>query len=295
MSDSTSPAAVAVLGLGAMGSALAGALLDAGHRVTVWNRTPARAEPLAARGAAVAPTAEQALAAAPLAIVCLLDYASVREALDPAAGALAGRVLANLTNGTPEQARAMADWAARHGAAYLDGGIMATPSMIGGHASSVLYSGAPEAFEAHRAAFETFGEAVFLGPDPGAAPLNDLALLTGMYGMLGGFLHATALVGADGPSASEFTAERLIPWLSGMMQDLPEIARQIDTGDTPPAESNLAMQAAGYVNLIRASQAQGVRTDLIAPMGELLREAVARGRGDGDLAALHDLLTAPTG
>jgi 3-hydroxyisobutyrate dehydrogenase-like beta-hydroxyacid dehydrogenase len=46
---------VSVIGMGAMGSALARALLHNGHRVTVWNRTSAKAEPLARDGADLAP------------------------------------------------------------------------------------------------------------------------------------------------------------------------------------------------------------------------------------------------
>lgn len=51
---SSDPTPTTVLGLGEMGSALAAALIDAGHSTTVWNRSPAKARPLAARGATVA-------------------------------------------------------------------------------------------------------------------------------------------------------------------------------------------------------------------------------------------------
>ena len=47
-------AKIAFLGLGQMGAPMAGRLLRAGHELTVWNRTPDRAEPLAAEGAGVA-------------------------------------------------------------------------------------------------------------------------------------------------------------------------------------------------------------------------------------------------
>jgi 3-hydroxyisobutyrate dehydrogenase-like beta-hydroxyacid dehydrogenase len=47
---------VTVIGLGAMGRALAGAFVDRGHPTTVWNRTPGKGEELARRGADVAPT-----------------------------------------------------------------------------------------------------------------------------------------------------------------------------------------------------------------------------------------------
>lgn len=54
-----------LLGLGAMGTALARAWLAAGHPLTVWNRSPERARPLAAEGASVAGTVAEAVAAKP--------------------------------------------------------------------------------------------------------------------------------------------------------------------------------------------------------------------------------------
>jgi 3-hydroxyisobutyrate dehydrogenase-like beta-hydroxyacid dehydrogenase len=68
---------VTVLGLGSMGQALARAFSAAGHPVTVWNRTPGKAEPLMAEGATLAPDAAGAVAASPLTIVCLLDASTV--------------------------------------------------------------------------------------------------------------------------------------------------------------------------------------------------------------------------
>ena len=62
---------ITVVGLGAMGSALARAQLRAGHKVTVWNRDPHKAEPLAAEGAIAAASCAEAIAASPVVIVCL--------------------------------------------------------------------------------------------------------------------------------------------------------------------------------------------------------------------------------
>ena len=90
-----------LLGLGAMGSALARTWLAAGHPLTVWNRSPARAAALAAEGARVADSATQAVAANSLVITCLLDNDSVGEALDGAD--LARKDLVNLTTSTPAQ------------------------------------------------------------------------------------------------------------------------------------------------------------------------------------------------
>ncbi|MCJ7780453.1 MAG: NAD(P)-binding domain-containing protein, partial [Acidimicrobiia bacterium] len=73
---------VTVIGLGAMGSALAATLIEKGHAVTVWNRTAAKAAPLVSAGAVQAATPRDAVAASPVTIVCVGGYADTREVLD---------------------------------------------------------------------------------------------------------------------------------------------------------------------------------------------------------------------
>ena len=64
-------AKIAFLGLGQMGAPMATRLLQAGHELTVWNRTPDRAKPLAAEGATVAGSPAEAGAGAAFAITML--------------------------------------------------------------------------------------------------------------------------------------------------------------------------------------------------------------------------------
>ncbi|WP_327637863.1 NAD(P)-binding domain-containing protein [Kribbella sp. NBC_00482] len=281
---------VTVLGLGAMGTALARAFLAAGHPTTVWNRTPGRAPELDAVRAA---TAGEAIAAGPLVVVCLLVDDTVRSTLDGID--LTGKTIVNLTNSTPDQARATAERVTTAGAQYVDGGIMAVPAMIGGPAAFIFYSGVPEAFEQHRAALSVLARPEYVGADPGLAALHDVALLSAMYGMFGGAQHALALIGTEDIRAEPFTEHFLLPWLTAMLGSLPRIAKDLDNGPTDTAGSNLAMQSAAYDNLTDTSTAQGVDPMLVAPMGELLRRAVAAGHGDADVAALVDLLRTPAG
>lgn len=110
--DKPVPTPVTVLGLGAMGSALAAAFVKAGHPTTVWNRTPGKDAELIAAGARGADSVETAVAAGDLVVACLFDHASVHETLDPVTGKLAGRDLVNLTSTEPAGSRELADWAA---------------------------------------------------------------------------------------------------------------------------------------------------------------------------------------
>ncbi|MEU3166866.1 NAD(P)-binding domain-containing protein [Streptosporangium sp. NPDC006930] len=282
---------VTVIGLGAMGKALAGAFLDNGHPTTVWNRTAGKGGELAERGATEAATAAEAIAASPLVVVCVLDDAAVRDILSaPAASeALAGRTLVNLTNGTPRQARELARWVSAQGADYLDGGIMAVPPMIGRPGSLVLCSGSPRAFAAHERTLSATGTVSYLGEDAGRAALYDIALLSAMYGMFGGFLQAVALAGSEKVPATEFTP-MVVSWLNAMIAGLPNMAKAYDTNDHSATVSNLEMQATGFVNLLETGRDQGIGTELLEPMGALLHRGVAAGRGGDGLSALIDLL-----
>jgi 3-hydroxyisobutyrate dehydrogenase-like beta-hydroxyacid dehydrogenase len=129
---------VSFLGLGEMGSALARASISAGHPTTVWNRSADKATALVEAGARAASDAGDAIEAGDLVVVCLFDHQSVHDVLDPLADRLAGRRLLNLTTTSPDGAQELASWAERIGVDYLDGGIMATPEMIGTPQSRVL-------------------------------------------------------------------------------------------------------------------------------------------------------------
>jgi hypothetical protein len=263
---------VTVLGLGAMGSALAAALLKAGHPTTVWNRSPEKADALVADGAVRAASVTDAIEASPVVIACLLDYPVLEELIVPAAGALTGRHLINLTNGTPDQARALAARLEPRGIGYVDGGIMAIPSLIGGPEAFILYSGSRDAFDRARPALDRLGGAHYLGEDAGLASLYDLALLSAMYGMASGVRHAMTMVGEE--RAADFGPSYLVPWLQAMAAPIGQGAAADDEG------SPLGMQAAGLANIVAASHGQGVPAALLSHMLTSMQDIVNAGYDD---------------
>ncbi|MBV2365657.1 NAD(P)-dependent oxidoreductase [Streptomonospora nanhaiensis] len=282
---------VSVLGLGEMGRALAGALLEAGYATTVWNRSPGKADDLVARGARPAETAGDAVRAGRLVVVCLLDHASVHEVLDPVAGDLAGRAVVNVTTVTPDQARELAAWAAAAGADYLDGGVMAVPSMIGTPGSSVLYSGSAEIFEDYRPLLEAWGAATYHGEDAGLASLYDLALLAGMYVMFAGFMHGAAMTAPAGLKAREFAA-MAAPWLAAMTAGFAGFAEIIDGGDyTVPGQQSLLFSDLG--DMLDASAAQGISTEAVAMVQTLIRRQIDAGHGEEGFARIYESIRNP--
>ncbi|GAA1078273.1 NAD(P)-dependent oxidoreductase [Nocardiopsis metallicus] len=291
--QSTKPRVV-LLGLGAMGSALARTWLAAGHPVTVWNRTASRAEPLRALGADVAVTAAEAVASGELVVTCLFDDASVGEAL--AGTDLDGRDLVELTTGTPDQADARAEWARQRGARFLSGGIMAIPPMVGVPEAGgyVFYSGTREVLTEHEATLAVPLGTRWAGARPGAAALYDIALLSAMNGLFAGVTHAFALVRDEEMPLKEFSG-LLVSWLNAMASTAGSMAEQIESGDyTRDVVANLPMLVSGNRTLEAAAREQGVDYRLLSPYSELLEERLAQGFDEeGGTGALELLVKRP--
>ncbi len=282
---------VTFLGTGAMGTALADAALKAGQRITVWNRSAIKTRQLEAHGATVADTITDAVAAADLTVVCLFDHASVHDVLDPIAAHLRGRHVINLTTTSPRAARELAQWADAAGIGYLDGGIMATPKMIGTPSSTVFYSGSRQIFDAHRGLLEVWGAADYFGPDAGMASLYDLALLAGMYAMFVGFFQGAAMVAGAGVTATQF-AQSAVPWLQALAPSLAEYAAVIDGGDfSVPGQQSLVFS--DLADIIDAGRSQGIGTDLIDTVQRLIQRQIDAGFGDHGFARVIESIKSP--
>jgi 3-hydroxyisobutyrate dehydrogenase-like beta-hydroxyacid dehydrogenase len=286
----TAITSVTVIGLGAMGQALAGALLDAGHPTTVWNRSQGKGDELVARGAVRAATAEEALRASELTIVCVVDYDASHAILAPLADALAGRVLVNLSSDTPERTREAAAWAESHGISYLDGAVMVPTPLIGSPDALLFYSGAQGAFERYESTLKSLGgKAAFVGTDPGLAALYDLSLLDFFYGSISGLVHAYALATADGVKAAD-----IAPYLNTIVQILPPIAEytaaNIDAGSYPGAQANLGMMAAGVEHILHAARTRGLDVSQLEAVKSVADRAIAKGHGSDGWASTHEAL-----
>ncbi|WP_171168765.1 NAD(P)-dependent oxidoreductase [Streptomyces sp. I05A-00742] len=287
--DLSHPTSVTVLGMGPMGRALAGALLAAGHSVTVWNRTPGRAAEAVERGAVLAETVQDAVAASSLTIVCVIDYDAVDAIVRPAADALRGRTMVNLTADSPDRARATAAWAAEHGVDYLDGSILTPTVTIGTDDAVVIYSGPEEAFAAHRATLAAFGGATdHLGTDPGRAAAHDVAVLDLCWTAVSGYLHALALARTEGIKAKE-----LLPYVEGIIKLLsviaPIFAEQVDEDRHPGDQSDIVSVAAGMEHIVHAAEARGLDTSVIGSALAVARRAIDAGLGGDGISRLVDV------
>ncbi|MFE0649330.1 NAD(P)-dependent oxidoreductase [Streptomyces sp. NPDC059534] len=289
MSPSLSPSesssvrrlSVTVLGLGPMGRALAGAFLDAGVRTTVWNRTPGREGDLAERGAVLAGSAEEAVAASALTVVCLVNYDATDAVLrQPAVtAALKGRTVVNLSADTPVRSRDTGRWADEHGIGYVDGAIMTPTPSIGTPAGVFLYSGPEPLYREHAPVLDALGGVhTHLGEDIGRAAAYDVALLDIFWTSMTGYVHALALARAEGISARE-----LAPFARGIGAILPplfeEWADDVDGGGYSGEGNPLTSAVSTMGHVVHAAEAHGIDATVMRAAEALAVRAVDLGHG----------------
>ncbi|MGP3948848.1 NAD(P)-dependent oxidoreductase [Streptomyces sp. 7N604] len=284
--------AVTVIGLGPMGQAMVGAFLENGHDVTVWNRTASKAEALVAKGAKLAPTVRDALAANELVVLSLTDYDAVYAILEPVADALAGKVIANLSSDTPERARAAAKWAAEHGATHITGGVQVPPPMIGKPESSTYYSGPKDAFDAHEATLRVLTGTDFRGEDPGLAAMYYQAQMTIFWTTMLSYYQTLALGQANG-----VTAKELLPYASMMTSMMPHFlelyAQHVDAGEYPGDVDRLSMGVASVDHVLHTHKDAGVNTALPALVSQIFHKGVSAGFADNSFSSLIEVLKKP--
>ena len=134
--------------------------------------------------------------------------------------------------------------------------------------------------------------ATHLGADPGLASLYDAALFGMNWGVLSGFLHAAALVGAEGVGATEFAsvATGYLPFVTGL---LPDIARQIEEGRYPNDDGALEVHAAAMDHLIHTSLDHGIGADVPKFVKDLHERGIAAGHGADGMASLIEVVRSP--
>jgi 3-hydroxyisobutyrate dehydrogenase-like beta-hydroxyacid dehydrogenase len=154
---------VAVVGLGKMGEPIARRLLDAGHSLAVWNRTPGRAEGLAAAGAGVLSTPAEAWESAEVCVTMVLDDAALLEVTTGPGGLLTAdgenRVLVDMSTVSPEASRKVAG--AAGGVGYLRAPVSGNPSVVEAGNLGIMVSGEESVFRRVEALLRDIGPNVF--------------------------------------------------------------------------------------------------------------------------------------
>ncbi|NUS74491.1 MAG: NAD(P)-binding domain-containing protein [Corynebacteriales bacterium] len=283
-----SHAPVSIIGLGAMGRALATVLLDAGHPVTIWNRTANKQQALIEQGAIGASTPEEA-AHNMLIILCVTDYAASQEILDNLGPALHQKTLINLTTSTPEEAQNLAKQAENYGARYLDGVIQASPAHIGSPTATLFFAGAFDTFSEHAAALTTFGTIRYVGANPGQASLYDMALLGLWYDAEMAYFNALSLIGGRNADLDAFLpfAHKQFGYV---IDALTETTQEVQEQRYPKGPASLVEHSRVLHQLAELRQSRGMDTGQLDHLNAIVDQLIADGAGNHGFTQVSEKL-----
>lgn len=283
---------VSIIGLGAMGAELARALVAAGHRVTVWNRTASKAVPLVGSGAVLADSPAAAIAASPITLVCLWDYDAMDQILEDAGvqGALRGRVLVQLTTGGPDDALRQGAIVEKHGASFVAGGIMCYPRAVGADDTVFIYSGDRSVFERHADLLQVLAPAQRL---VGAGKADVAIVYTAVWGMyfsaMGGLFEGLALIEAAGLSSASL--QHLVrPMADKIVEGAFDACERLAAKNFGGDQATVAGHIDGLESTCSQIRAQGIEPRMLTAFVDQLRIAAVAGRGDDDVSAVADVL-----
>ena len=155
---------IGFVGLGAMGALIVPRLMAAGHKVTGWNRSRIKAEPLIAAGMAFAATPRAAAEASEIVFSIVTDSAAVKAvALGPdgiISGLRKGGIYIDMSTIEPDASRAIAEKFAEAGSVMLDGPLSGSPVTVKAGQASVMIGGDADAFERVKPVLQAIGPKV---------------------------------------------------------------------------------------------------------------------------------------
>ncbi len=191
---------VAFLGLGVMGYPMAGHLARAGHRVTVYNRTAAKAAAWVAehseQGGASAATPAAAATEAEFVFACVGNDDDLRAVTTGADGAFAGMkpgaVFVDHTTASAEVARELAAVAAARGLGFVDAPVSGGQAGAVNGLLTVMCGGSAEAFDAAKPVAMAFARAVTRVGDSGAGQLAKMVNQVAIAGLVQALAEAIA-------------------------------------------------------------------------------------------------------
>jgi 3-hydroxyisobutyrate dehydrogenase-like beta-hydroxyacid dehydrogenase len=273
-----------VIGLGNMGTPIAERLLDAGYELRAFNRTPAKAEPLAARGAVVAASAGELAAEVDVVLTSLPDDAAFEAvAAEVLAKARPGTVLVDVSTVSPAASARVAAAAEDAEIAYLRAPVSGNPTVVRAGNLAFIVSGARETLERVEPVLRAIGPTIHEVGDAEQARVVKLAINLMIAGLAQ--LMSEALVLGE---ASGVSRDALLRVMAGSAVGAPFVEYKTEPllRDDYSATFTTALMEKDVDLVLDAADKAGVTLPLAHDLKELLRSAIDGGHGDDDFMAL---------
>lgn len=280
---------VAFIGLGGMGIEMAARLIDAGHQVTVWNRTPSRAEPLVASGARLVGSPADAARDAECIVTMLADDAAVEAVTLGTDGILAamtpGALHISMSTISPDCAGRLTAAHRGQGSEYLSAPVFGRPDAAARGALFVVAAGSASSLDRALPIFAAVGQRHFVvGDEPRQANVMKLAGNFMIMAATEAMGEAMAVAGSAGVDA-----DAVLEVLTGTLFDTPvyrNYGAMVVKRQFRPAGFTATLGIKDMDLFDESARAGGVPAPLLSIVRDRLKTVVARHGADADWAAV---------
>jgi 3-hydroxyisobutyrate dehydrogenase len=279
--------AIGVLGLGAMGQAIADRLLGAGHDIRVWNRTPGKDDDLVASGARRSTTPADAVRDAEVVITMVTDPPALEGVLfgpDGAAPAIPeSATLIDMSTVGPTEIASVVERVAP--VAVLDAPVLGSVPSVESGKLVILAGGDRAVFDRHTELLSILGTPIYLGPSGSGAWLKlvNNAASTATLVALGELLALTDRAGLGIDSVLQGLE-------AGPLASLIERWRPRLKGEDQASYFRLALARKDLALVFDEAEREGVDLNVAETAAARCDEAIGAGLGDEDFGAIVPFL-----
>ena len=289
-------AKVGFIGLGTMGGPMAQRLLDAGHEVTGYNRTRARAEWLEDLGVELADSPRAVAEASEVTLAMLRDTQALHDVAEGPEGLLAGlepgKVFADMSTVSPEASRALSARVAETGARMLDAPVSGSQVTLLAGRLSIMVGGERDVFERVKPILEAIGPTVNYVGESGLAVTMKVATNLSLPVQVLAFCESILLAEKSG-----IARDTAIEVLLNSVVASPALQYRIPLIVDPPEEPlfDVHMMQKDLKLALEMGESLGVPLPTTALSNQWLTAARGFGVGDRDFAALYEVLAGLAG
>jgi 3-hydroxyisobutyrate dehydrogenase-like beta-hydroxyacid dehydrogenase len=281
---------VAFLGTGLMGTPMAARLLHRGHRLTVYNRSPHKTQPLVELGARSVTRPADAIDGSDWVILMLTDAAAVEASLfdSQTRPMLHGRKILNMATIAPRQARRLAELVARDEGRYMECPVLGSTPEAKAGTLILMFGGSDAEFHVALPVLQAFGPKPLHIGAVGQASALKLAMNQLIASLTAAFSNSLAMVRKEGVAVEKFMTVVHESALHAPTFDkkLPRMLERDFANPNFPLKHLLK-----DVRLIKDTAADnGLDTTILSAIESLLVTGIDHGQGELDYSALYGLI-----
>jgi len=282
---------ISLLGTGLMGQAIGRRLLDKGHDLAVYNRTQEKTKTLAAKGARVAGSPQEAIRASSCALLMLADFRAIESVLFQNLCDLEARTIIQMGTIAPQESISIHARVAAGGGEYCECPVLGSRKEAASGKLILMFGGRPEQWQRWEPLLAALGDDRALIGSVGQAAALKLALNQLIASLMGAFSLSLGMIEKSGVDINLFMDILRSSALYAPMFDK-KMSRLIDRHYADP---NFPIKhLLKDVDLILAEcRPKGLYPRHLEGVREILTKTLAGGRADQDYSALHETISPP--